>query len=94
MFYQAFNDNDIKGKIGEVVVSGSRCRGLENDNSNIDVVVEIKGSELKKDALFNIFHEEEMEIDGITVDINPVRTSWTTYVPIKCRFCVKIKHKI
>ena len=58
-----------------VVVSGSRCRGLENDNSDIDVVVEIKGSELKEDALFNIFHEEEMEIDGITVDINPVRTS-------------------
>ena len=58
-----------------VVVSGSRCRGLENDNSDIDVVVEIKGSELKEDALFNIFHEEGMEIDGITVDINPVRTS-------------------
>ena len=77
-----------------VVVSGSRCRGLENDNSDIDVVVEIKGSELKEDALFNIFHEEEMEIDGITVDINPVSTSWPTYVPIKCRFCVKIKDKI
>ena len=56
-------------------MSGSRCRGLENDNSDIDVVVEIKGSDLKEDALFNIFHEEGMKIDGITVDINPVRTS-------------------
>ena len=78
-------DNDIKGEIGEVIVSGSRCRGLENDNSDIDVVVEIKGSDLKEDALFNIFHEKGMEIDGITVDVNPIRPEETgtleTYLP-------------
>ncbi len=50
----------------------------------IDVVVEID-SELREDALFNILHENEREIGGFTIDINPIRKEETgtleTYLP-------------
>ena len=78
------SDNDIAATVGRVIVSGSRSRGLEKPDSDIDVVVEID-SELREDALFNILHENEREIGGFTVDINPIRKEETgtleTYLP-------------
>ena len=83
--FSTLYDNKISGEIGEVIVSGSRSIGIENPESDIDVVVEIRDSDLKEDALFNILHEEGMDIDGITVDINPIRPEETgtleTYLP-------------
>ncbi len=73
---ETFENNNIEAEIGNVIVSGSRSRGLENANSDIDIVAEIR-SELKEDALFNILNEDKMEIDGITVDINPIRAEET-----------------
>lgn len=83
----------IAGKIEEyaldievlgVIVTGSRCRGLENDDSDIDVVVEYKGR-MKEDALFNILHEDEFTIFDVAVDINPITEvesgSLVTYLP-------------
>lgn len=40
-----------------VIISGSRCRGLESKNSDIDIVVEYKGSE-HEDTPFNAFNED------------------------------------
>ncbi|MDD6059213.1 MAG: DEAD/DEAH box helicase family protein [Ruminococcus sp.] len=73
---ETFENNNIEAEIGNVIVSGSRSRGLENANSDIDIVAEIR-SELKENALFNILNEDKMEIDGITVDINPIRAEET-----------------
>lgn len=73
---KTFENNNIEAEIGNVILSGSRSRGLENANSDIDIVAEIR-SELKEDALFNILNEDKMEIDGITVDINPIRAEET-----------------
>ena len=73
---ETFENNNIEAEIGNVIVSGSRSRGLENANSDIDIVAEIR-SELKEDALFNILNEDKMEIDGIAVDINPIRAEET-----------------
>ena len=70
------SDNEIEAMVGRVVVSGSRSRGLEKPDSDIDVVVEID-SELHEDALFNILHETEREIGGFKVDINPIRKEET-----------------
>lgn len=79
-----FSDNDIEAAVENVILTGSRSRGLESDRSDIDVVIEVN-SELKEDALFNILHEEPLDIDGITVDINPIRAEETgtleTYLP-------------
>ena len=62
---------DIPLKIVDVVVSGSRCRGLEQEGSDLDVVVEYKGRE-NEDDLFNAFNEDGLMIGGVKVDINPI----------------------
>ena len=68
----------------DVVVSGSRCRGLEKAGSDLDVVVEYKGRE-HEDTLFNAFNEDGLMIGGIKVDINPITEGKTgtlaTYLP-------------
>ena len=64
-------ENDFDASISGVVLSGSRCRGLEGKNSDLDVVVELRGNE-REDDLFNLFHEDKFSIGGIRVDINPI----------------------
>lgn len=59
--------------INDVVLTGSRCRGFENETSDLDVVVSYTGR-VREDAAFNIFHEDIMEIGGVVVDINPINT--------------------
>lgn len=61
-----------------VVLHGSRSRGLESEDSDIDFVVEYKG-DVKEDVLFNLFHEEKYYINNITIpiDINPIRAEET-----------------
>lgn len=61
----------LDADIVDVIVSGSRCRGLEKKNSDLDVVVEYKGS-IREDDLFNVLHEDAFEISGIKIDINPI----------------------
>ena len=71
-------------EIVDVVLSGSRCRGLEKKGSDLDVVVEYKGL-VREDDFFNMLHEEDYEICGIKVDINPITEGKTgkleTYLP-------------
>lgn len=62
---------DIDVEIVDVIVSGSRCRGLEQEGSDLDVVVEYKGRE-NEDDLFNAFNEDGLMIGGVKVDINPI----------------------
>ena len=61
----------LDAEIVDVVVAGSRCRGIEKENSDLDVVVEYTGS-TREDDLFNILHEDSIYIAGIQVDINPI----------------------
>lgn len=74
----------IDVELVDVVVSGSRCRGLEKAGSDLDVVVEYKGRE-HEDDLFNAFNEDGLMIGGIKVDINPITEGKTgtlaTYLP-------------
>ena len=55
----------------DIAVSGSRCRGLEKNGSDLDVVVEYRGGETEDD-LFNAFNEDGFTIGGVRVDINPI----------------------
>lgn len=79
-----FEENGITAEIHDAAVSGSRSRGLENADSDIDVVLEVD-SDLKEDALFNIIHEEALTLEGYTIDINPIKADETgtleTYLP-------------
>ena len=61
----------INIELVDVAVSGSRCRGLEEAGSDLDVVVEYRGRE-SEDDLFNAFHEDGFTIGGVKVDINPI----------------------
>ena len=79
-----FEENGINAEIHGAAVAGSRSRGLENADSDIDVVLEVD-SDLKEDTLFNIIHEEALTLEGYTIDINPIKADETgtleTYLP-------------
>ena len=74
----------IDAVIVDVVVSGSRCRGLEREGSDLDVVVELSTNE-REDVLFDMFNEDGLHIGGVKVDINPITEQRTgsleTYLP-------------
>ena len=75
---QEMIDNEIAGDIEAVVLYGSRSRGLEtSEDTDIDIVVQINNAELKEDALFNLFSDMDIEVDGIPVDVNPIRPEET-----------------
>ena len=69
-----FKDYEMDVKIVDAVIYGSRSRGLEKDDSDLDVVLEYKGEE-PEDAVFGALNEERLVIGDIRVDINPI-TSW------------------
>lgn len=64
-------ENNFDVEIVGVVVSGSRCRGIEKISSDLDVVVEYKGN-VREDTFFDILHEDRIEIGSVQVDINPI----------------------
>lgn len=64
-------ENKLDVEVENVILSGSRCRGIEKIGSDLDVVVDYKGT-IREDDFFNILHEEGFTIAGIAVDINPI----------------------
>ena len=78
------DEYDIDATIIDAVVVGSRCRGLEKDSSDLDVVVELSTNE-REDDLFNSFNEDGLHIGDVSVDINPITAQRTgtleTYLP-------------
>lgn len=66
------DEADIDVEIIDVIITGSRCRGIEREDSDLDVVVEYKSDYWREDSLFNLLNEEEYCIEGIKVDINPI----------------------
>ena len=64
-------ENNLDAQVENVILSGSRCRGIEKNGSDLDVVVDYKGT-VREDDFFNILHEDGFEIAGIVVDINPI----------------------
>ena len=74
----------IDAEIVDVAVVGSHCRGLEQEGSDLDVVVELSTSE-REDVLFDTFNGDALHIGGVKVDINPITAQRTgtleTYLP-------------
>ena len=64
-------ENDLDAQVENVIISGSRCRGIEKNGSDLDLVVDYKGT-IREDDFFNILHEDGFTIAGIAVDINPI----------------------
>lgn len=78
------DEHNLDATIIDAVVVGSRCRGLENEQSDLDVVVELRTNE-REDDLFNTFNQDGLQIGGVKVDINPITAQRTgtlrTYLP-------------
>ena len=58
-------------QIREVMVYGSRSRGTEKADSDLDILFEYAGAG-REDDIFNLLHEDDFCIGEVKVDINPV----------------------
>ena len=82
----------------EVAVYGSRSKGYEHEDSDLDILVEYEG-DFREDELFALFHdsEEPLQYHGIPVDVNPIRAEESgtieTYLPAADAF-LEHKHMI
>ncbi len=78
-------ESGMDAVIVDVAVVGSRCRGLEQEGSDLDVVVELSTNE-REDVLFDMLNENGLSIGGVKVDINPITAQRTgsleTYLPL------------
>ena len=78
------DEYNIDATIVDVAVTGSRCRGLEHESSDPDVVVELSTAD-REDDVFNAFNEGGLHIGEVKVDINPITAQRTgtleTYLP-------------
>ena len=59
-------------KVTGIRIIGSRTTGTAKEGSDLDVLVQYEG-DTSEDAAFNALNGEPLVIDGITVDINPIR---------------------
>ncbi|MDD3167982.1 MAG: hypothetical protein PHC91_00780 [Eubacteriales bacterium] len=77
-------ENNLDATIVGIIVSGSRCRGIEKMGSDLDVVLEYKGN-IREDTFFDLLHEDGVKIGGVKVDINPITEGKTgtleSYLP-------------
>lgn len=63
--------DDYDTEIIAIKPYGSRTKGTSKVSSDLDVIVEFKG-DIREDAFFDLLHEDDFEINGIKVDINPI----------------------
>ena len=64
-------ENDLDAQVENVIIFGCRCREIEKNGSDLDVVVDYKGT-IREDDFFNILHEDGFTIARIAIDINPI----------------------
>ncbi len=72
-------EQGIEARVLEVDIHGSRNRRDARADSDLDVVIEYEG-DMPEDSMFNILNdenEERLSVEGITVDINPIRKEET-----------------
>lgn len=74
-----FHEYDIDAEVVDVQLHGSRLRGMARDDSDLDAVLEYRGS-AREDDIFNLLHDTDvfdMQFDGIRVDVNPIKEEST-----------------
>lgn len=60
--------------IKQITIIGSRTRGEGREDSDLDILLEYGGDDVREDDLFNVLNNEENKItlEGIEFDINPI----------------------
>lgn len=68
--YDILQEYSIKADILDIILIGSRSRGLENKSSDLDIIVLYKG-DINEDDFFNLLSKHPYYIDNVLVDFNP-----------------------
>lgn len=58
---------------------GSRVRGTNRPDSDLDAVVQYSGT-MREDSAFNMLNDDKLTINGIEVDINPIQEDIADYM--------------
>ena len=56
-----------------ILLVGSRARGEEKPDSDIDFLLEYEG-DMKEYTVFNILAGESLLVGGVPIDFNPIRS--------------------
>ena len=59
-------------EIIDIELYGSRTKEAAREDSDLDILLEYKEN-IREDDLFNILNEESLYIEGIKIDINPIK---------------------
>lgn len=65
-------ESGLEVDVTNVVLFGSRSRGKERPDSDLDIVLEYQGDDVREDILFNLLHEDNFKIGSVLIDINPI----------------------
>lgn len=80
---------DLDARIVDMIITGSRSKGLEREDSDLDFAVGYEGR-VREDFLFNIAHEDEYYIGNVPVDINPINVeekgSMADYIKVQEKY--------
>lgn len=67
-------ENNLDVEIEDVELIGSYTRGENTSESDLDILVQYSG-DLRDDDFFNIISEEQLELNGVKIDINPINSA-------------------
>lgn len=65
--------DDVEVKVTGILLVGSRARGEEKPDSDIDFLLEYEG-DMKEYTVFNILAGESLLVGGVPIDFNPIRS--------------------
>ena len=72
-FVKEYNQySDEKLIVKETLIVGSRSRGKEKEDSDLDVLVLYEGA-IREDHLFNVINDNGFSICDVAVDFNPIK---------------------
>lgn len=74
--YDASEEFGTEIRLVGLAVHGSRARGTNRADSDLDVVFEYEG-DVSEDDLFDFVNGDPIEFYGLTVDLNPIRADKT-----------------
>lgn len=67
---ELFDEEEFK--LVDIAFYGSRTSGKANADSDLDVLVEYKGT-AREDTIFDVLTEQQMMLEGLRLDINPIK---------------------
>lgn len=70
------DEYNLDAVVLDVALAGSRCRGLEQEDSDVDILLEFYGSE-REDSLFDMIREDNLNVGGYRIDVNPITAGRT-----------------